>query len=80
MILAIVSVVTTVTEKKNVLSITWVKVFRINPEFRILRPPFHRKLASNPEFSRLFKHLTFLFSSSEVNWSFKLKFFDILWA
>ena len=25
---------------------TWVKVFRINPEFRILRPTFHRKSAS----------------------------------
>ena len=27
--------------------ITWVKVFRINPEFRILRMTFHRKSASN---------------------------------
>ena len=25
---------------------TWVKVFRINPEFRILRLTFHRKSAS----------------------------------
>ena len=25
---------------------TWVKVFRINPDFRILRPTFHRKPAS----------------------------------
>ena len=29
-----------------VLIITWVKVFRINPEFRILRLTFHRKSAS----------------------------------
>ena len=27
-------------------SIAWVKVFRIIPEFRILRPTFHRKSAS----------------------------------
>ena len=25
---------------------TWLKVFRISPEFRILRLPFHRKAAS----------------------------------
>ena len=30
----------------------WVKVFRIFPEFRILRLTFHRKPASNAEFYR----------------------------
>ena len=33
--------------------ITWVKVFRINPEFRILRLTFHRKSAQNAELRRL---------------------------
>ena len=31
---------------------TWVKGFRIIPEFRILRLTFHRKSASNAEFCR----------------------------
>ena len=31
---------------KDLHSISWVKVFRIIPEFRILRPTFHRKSAS----------------------------------
>ena len=31
---------------KNPISFAWVKVFRINPEFRILRLTFHRKSAS----------------------------------
>ena len=52
---------------------TWVKVFRINPEFRILRLTFHSR-PQNAEFSRLLKHLTCLFSFSEVNWSIKLIF------
>ena len=30
---------------KNPISYAWVKVFRINPEFRILRLTFHRKSA-----------------------------------
>ena len=30
----------------------WVKVLRINPEFRILRLTFHRKSASNAELDR----------------------------
>ena len=31
----------------------WVKIFRINPDFRILRLTFHRKSASNAELGRL---------------------------
>ena len=32
--------------KETELYYAWVKVFRINPELRILRPTFHRKSAS----------------------------------
>ena len=34
------------TKFENVFSVTWVKVFRNIPEFRILRLTFHRKTAS----------------------------------
>ena len=34
------------SSQNTMLHKTWVKVFRIIPEFRILRPTFHRKLAS----------------------------------
>ena len=30
----------------SIMELTWVKVFRINPKFRILRLTFHRKSAS----------------------------------
>ena len=33
-------------ESKELRFVTWVKVFRINPEFRILRLTIHRKSAS----------------------------------
>ena len=36
----------TYCEKISTDIIAWVKVFRINPEFRILRLTFHRKSAS----------------------------------
>ena len=35
--------------------------------------------AENAEFSRLLKHLTFLFGFSEVNWSFNLKILIFCW-
>ena len=32
---------------------SWVKVFRINPEFRIMRLTFHRKSAQNAVFREI---------------------------
>ena len=52
---------------------TWVKDFRIIPEFRILRLTFQRKSASKS----WYKLLWFIFSLSKDNWPFKLEFINI---
>ena len=56
--------------------ITRVKVFRIIPEFRILRLTFHRK-SSSKYWIRLLWLLWLIFSIAEDNWSFKLEIVNI---
>ena len=56
---------------------TWVKVFRIAPEFRILRLIFHRKSASKPWIKQILMAFLIYFSLSKDNWSFKLEIVDI---
>ena len=46
----------------------WVKVLRINPEFRILRLTFHRKSASKCWIKQIIIASRFIFNLSKDNW------------
>ena len=58
---------------KQVLT-TKVKVFRIIPEFRILRPTVHPEILNNADNNVCYD----LFTLSKDNWPFKLEVINIL--
>ena len=72
------SVLTTILQhcmdlKAEVHIISWVKVFRIIPEFRILRLTFFGKSASNSWISQIIIAFLLYVKGMRDNWSFKLE-------